>query len=149
MMRTCALGHHSNNCELSRCDCKCHKTIAEPRIPDFIETLEKMREIHLKKNEDYAIIGNPFANFDFTEDVLTIFSNNRDKTFVWPIACKLARLANLLDSDKPPNNESIEDSFIDIAVYVLLWKADYVARVKAAEHRKQWLDPGSIHIPPV
>lgn len=116
--------------------CTCHliklsqesQTIKTPRIPDFIDSLEKMKSIHESKNSDYATEGNPFANFDFTCEVLTIFANNRDKTYVWPIACKLARLANLLDSDKPPNNESIEDSFMDCAVYFLLWKADYKRR---------------------
>lgn len=122
------MAHHlaNQNCpknisHLYACMCDELKT---PRIPDFIDSLEKMKELHLKKNSDYATEGNPFANFDFTCEVMTHFKDNRDKTYVWPIACKLARLANLLDSDKPPNNESIEDSFIDIAVYVLLWKAD-------------------------
>jgi hypothetical protein len=93
-----------------------------PRIPDFIESLDKMRALHLRKNADYAQDSNPYSNFDFTEYVLSHFKSDLDKSFVWPIATKLARLANLLDS-KEPNNESIEDSFLDIAVYVLLWKA--------------------------
>lgn len=92
------------------------------RIPDFMDSLDKMRALHLRKNQDYAQDSNPYSNFDFTEFVLSHFKSDLDKSFVWPIATKLARLANLLDS-KEPNNESIEDSFLDIAVYVLLWKA--------------------------
>lgn len=109
-------------------ECTCKETITKPRIPDFLDSLDRMRELHIKKNEDYAIEENPFANFDFTEIVLGMFKNERDKTFVWPIACKLARLANLLSNDKPPNNESIEDTFIDIPIYTLLWKADVKRR---------------------
>lgn len=100
------------------------------RIIDFLNSIETMRALHLKKNADYAADDNPFQNFEFTEYVLKHFKTDRDKSFVWPIACKLARLANLLDSEKEPNNESIDDSFIDIAVYVLLWKADVRRRQK-------------------
>lgn len=96
------------------------------RIPEFLTTLEKMKELHLKKNEDYAASDNPFSNFDFTEFVLSQFKNDRDKTFVWPIATKLARLSTLLNSTREPNNESIEDSFDDIAVYIILWKCDFL-----------------------
>src|SRR5262245_45773582 len=95
------------------------------RIPDFISSLDKMRIIHEKKNEDYAPNDNPFNNFDVAEFGIRLFSNPRDQVFVVPIFTKLARLANLLSSSKLPNNESIEDSFIDIANYILLWKADY------------------------
>lgn len=98
------------------------------RIPTFIEALEKMKEVHIKKNEDYADPNNPFSNFDVSEYLISIFKSNRDKTFVWPIATKLARLATLLNSDRVPNNESIEDTFIDIANYVLLWRSDYLNR---------------------
>jgi hypothetical protein len=98
------------------------------RIPEFLRALEIMKEVHEKKNEDYADPTNPFSNFDFSEYCLRAFNNDRDKTFVWPISTKLARLATLLNSTKPPNNESIEDTFIDIANYVLLWRADFMNR---------------------
>lgn len=99
------------------------------RIPDFIESLKRMEDIHIKKNEDYASNNNPFSNFDVSEYGLTLFKNPRDGAFAWPIFTKLARLAVLLNNNRIPNNESIEDSFIDIANYVLLWKADYVRRL--------------------
>ena len=100
------------------------------KIPDFIESLEKMKKVHILKNEDYADPTNPFSNFDVSEYCISLYQNNRDKTFVWPIATKLARLATLLNSKAKPNNESIEDTMIDIANYVLLWKADLKNRVK-------------------
>ena len=66
------------------------------RIPAFIETLDKMKELHLKKNEDYAKENDPYSNFRFTEFVLSQFRREIDKSFVWPIATKLARLSQLL-----------------------------------------------------
>lgn len=102
------------------------------RIPEFIAALELMRKIHETKNHDYASGDNPFSNFDTAEYGLNLFTSTRDQVFVWPIFTKLARLANLLDtssdSGKKPNHESIGDSFIDIANYILLWRADYMNR---------------------
>ena len=98
------------------------------RIPEFIEALEKMRKVHEKKNEDYAEESNPFSNFDCSEYGLKLFSNPRDGSFAWPIFTKLARLSVLLNSSKSPNHESIEDTFIDIANYLLLWRADFMRR---------------------
>lgn len=100
----------------------------QSRIPDFLLSLEKMKEVHIKKNQDYASDDNPFSNFDASEYGLRMFHNPRDGAFAWPIFTKLARLSTLLNSGNEPNNESIEDSFIDIANYILLWKADYARR---------------------
>lgn len=101
------------------------------RIPEFSFTLEEMQKIHNLKNSDYAVDSNPFYNFDFTEFILSQFNNDRDKVFVWPIACKLARLSTLLNKKgEKPNNESIQDSLVDIANYVILWKCDISRRNK-------------------
>src|SRR3972149_5938730 len=94
------------------------------RIPEFIAALEKMKNIHIKKNEDYSSDSNPFSNFDVAEYGISLFKSDRDKTFACPIFTKLARLSVLLSTNKLPNNESIDDSFIDIANYILLWKID-------------------------
>lgn len=91
-----------------------------------MEALDKMREVHLKKNEDYASPTNPFSNFDVSEYLLSQFAYDRDKVFICFIATKLARLSTLLNSKNKPNNESIEDTFIDIANYILLWRADCI-----------------------
>lgn len=98
------------------------------RIPEFLEALEIMKEVHIKKNEDYADPTNPFSNFDVQAYIIGLFKNERDKAFAGMIAVKLARLATLLNSDKPPNNESIEDTFIDMANYDLLWRSDFIRR---------------------
>lgn len=92
-------------------------------IPGVINRLEKIRKIHEKKNEDYAAPGKSFENFERAAEVASWFKHDIDKAFIHNIATKLARLATLLNSDKPPNNESIEDSFDDLATYCLLWGA--------------------------
>lgn len=99
------------------------------RLPEFAETLDKMQEVYSSKNADYATSGsdNPFYNFDMTRSILSQFHDDRDKVFVWPIANKLARLIIILNSKKI-NNESVEDSLIDIANYVVLWKCDITRR---------------------
>ena len=115
------------------------------RIPEFLEALEKMKEVHIKKNEDYASDSNPFSNFDCSEYGLSLFKNPRDGAFAWPIFTKLARLSTLLNSNKEPNNESVEDSFIDIANYVLLWRADFIRRKK---YQHQMLVPEAVFADP-
>jgi hypothetical protein len=99
------------------------------RIPDFLQSLERMKEIHEKKNEDYATNDNPFSNFDVSAYCISLFNNNRDKAFASLIGTKLGRLSSLLNNDRKPNHESIDDTFIDLANYVLLWKADRLSRI--------------------
>jgi hypothetical protein len=94
------------------------------QVSEFSVTLEKMLEIHRSKSKDYASPDNPYSNFDVSEYGLRLFKNPRDQAFIWPIFTKLARLSTLLNSNNPPNNESIEDTMIDIANYVILWKCD-------------------------
>ena len=110
------------------------RTIGEqmpPRIPEFHATLAKIATLHEAKNQDYATDKDPFSNFVFTETAIELFRNNADKTFVWPIATKLARLSVLLSKTGLPNFESIEDSFDDIATYVILWKCDTMDLMRA------------------
>ena len=95
-------------------------------IPDFLNSLDKMRAIHIKKNADYAATGSPHENFEHSALIASWFKNNADVPYAVLIAIKLARLATLLNSGHTPNNESVEDTFIDLANYVLLWKASRV-----------------------
>lgn len=99
-----------------------------PRIPEFSTTLKQMEKLHIKKNDDYANNDNPFFNFDEITKMTSLFKNERDKTFAHFIANKFSRLANLLNSDKEPNNESIQDSLVDLANYAILWKCDISRR---------------------
>lgn len=90
-------------------------------IPEFVERLERILVIHDKKNRDYAGNGNPFENFERSAQVSEWFFDPIDKVFVTLITTKMARLATLLNSIHPPNNESIGDSFDDLTTYCNLW----------------------------
>src|SRR5690606_34763120 len=96
-------------------------------IPEVIKLLDEIKEIHSKKNADYASQDNQFENFTRAAYLISWFNNDADKTFVNHIATKLARLATLLNSKNAPNNESIEDSFLDLATYCILWASYYKA----------------------
>lgn len=98
-----------------------------PRVPEFIEAIEKMREIHIKKNEDYAEEYNPFSNFDFSSEFASHFRSEWSSYAVL-IGTKIARLSVLLAKEEKPNNESIEDTFIDVANYFLLWRAQWLRK---------------------
>lgn len=85
-----------------------------------------MKAIHEKKNQDYAGNNNPFENFERSAEVMKWFDNDIDKAFVCLITTKLARLATLLNNkERNPNNESIEDSYLDLSTYCALWSSYY------------------------
>lgn len=94
-------------------------------MKEIDEILEQIKNIQGRKSQDYASQGKDFENFERSEQIMSWFKNEFDKTFVWPISTKLSRLATLLNSDRPPNNESIEDSFLDLTTYCALWFAFY------------------------
>lgn len=96
-------------------------------IPEVITILNNIKTIHEKKNQDYSA-GGPFENFERAAELLSWFKHDKDKVFINHIATKLARLATLLGSDKTPNNESIEDSFLDLCTYCILWSASHEYR---------------------
>jgi hypothetical protein len=97
-------------------------------IPEFVKTLEDMRDIHEKKNRDYAGNNNPFENFERAATITEWFNDPVDKSFVNLIGTKLARLSTLLNRITPPNNESIDDSFLDLATYIVLWKVYHIQK---------------------
>ncbi len=98
----------------------------KPRIPEFIELLDASKAMHLKKNQDYANDLNPFSNFERSAMLISWFTNDIDKSFIALIGTKLARIAELSDG-RVPNNESLDDSFLDLVTYCGLWAA-YVKR---------------------
>jgi len=50
------------------------------------------------------------------------------------VGIKLARLAVVLT--KPPNHESVNDTFDDAIVYMAIWKADYHNRHTSTLHER-------------
>jgi hypothetical protein len=90
----------------------------------FNAVLDQMRSIHDRKVADYASTQNPYSNFEMSAEVAGV---PVETVFRVLIGVKLARLAELLNNAKTPNNESIDDSIIDLANYAALW-ASYRAR---------------------
>lgn len=92
--------------------------------PKFDALLAKMQATHDLKNADYAKAGNPYSNF---EEAAAVAGTDADTVFRVMIGIKLARLNELLSSGKIPNNESIQDSRLDLAVYAALWASYHEA----------------------
>lgn len=109
---------------------------------EFIDLIDKMRSIHESKAADYASSSNVDENFERVAIIQEWFNNPIDKAFAGFIAVKLARLAVLLNAEHKfkignesiiassykPNNESIDDSFLDMTVYSGLWGASHKRR---------------------
>lgn len=108
------------------------RTSSMPVIQEVMDALEKIGELHKRKNEDYATNSNPFSNFDVQAYFIDLFhfASPHDQAFVSLISVKIARLANLLSGDKEPKNESIEDTMLDLATYALIWRAHIIQRNK-------------------
>ena len=83
----------------------------------FIENLfTEMKGILLSKGNDYAN-KDVLSNFKLAGDICGIGAKINCLSL---IATKVARLGVLLNSDSAPNNESIQDSVIDLANYSIL-----------------------------
>jgi hypothetical protein len=85
--------------------------------PKFMALLEEMRKTHESKNADYAKADNPYSNFEGTAELAGV---SIDTVFRVLMGVKLMRLRELQGS-KMPNNESIQDSRKDLAVYAALY----------------------------
>ena len=90
--------------------------------------LAKCAEVRAKKEHDYARAGDKFSAFHFVGTLLDWCTlsglTGADAAFVGLIAVKLVRLMELLGRNRSPQNESVEDSFVDLVNYCVLW-ADY------------------------
>lgn len=105
----------------------------KPQYPDlFPGYTERMVSIRAKKRHDYSRPDNPYSNFDFVGNALAWAweSGVRGKhlTYIAMLAVKLARLIELTGTGEPPENESLEDTAIDMANYVLIWAEDITNR---------------------
>lgn len=102
-----------------------HETTTNPR---FSAALHRMEEVHNAKSHDYATDDNRYANFEFAEALVARFDDPHDQVFATMVGIKLARLGELLGGGKTPKYESIDDSFLDLANYVVLWWSSYQRR---------------------
>jgi hypothetical protein len=116
------------------------------------EILNRSKEIHLKKREDYASdpTANPFENFDRSSIIASWFPN-RYKSFAVLIGTKIARLGALLITGKTPSNESIDDTFLDLITYCALfygyWKERQLRESAAIEVGYEPIPDSDFQIP--
>jgi len=84
----------------------------------FDRVLDKMAKISDSKRHDYASTDDPFLNFTQVADISVL---TYDQVFMVWVVTKVVRLGQLVGQDKEPNNESIDDTIIDLANYAALW----------------------------
>jgi hypothetical protein len=89
----------------------------------FNKLMDEIKELHNRKNHDYASDDNPYSNFEFAAKIVEQFTNPVDQTFACMIGIKLARLGQLLGKGKEPNNESVRDTMRDLTTYCGIWTA--------------------------
>lgn len=77
---------------------------------------DQMSKIILSKGNDYSQ-GSRLSNF---YNVAAITNTTPQQACLNLIATKVARLGVLFSSGKLPNNESVQDSVIDLACYTAL-----------------------------
>jgi hypothetical protein len=92
----------------------------EQKYPETSQLLRELQDMQYKlfcsKQQDYGS-----GNISLGGDM----SNENDKKFAMlgitiRMNDKMQRLLNLIKEDKMPNNESIEDTLIDISTYALM-----------------------------
>ena len=87
-----------------------------PGHPKFFQLLEKMKEIHLAKNNDYAEDNDPLSNLKMCTQL------NVPAYIGVLIRCsdKYARLIQLSKKEARVKDESFQDTLLDLANYCLL-----------------------------
>lgn len=101
--------------------------------PKYDAVLAKMAELHDRKSQDYASDANRYSNFEFAGQLGALFTHPVDIAFATLIGVKLARLGELKGKGKAAQNESVQDTQMDLAVYASLW-ASYDGGSEAAEY---------------
>lgn len=83
--------------------------------PRFAEILEKMKQIHYAKDHDYSG-SKPFANFRECEK----FDVTPWKGVMVRMSDKWSRLCSLATKDAQVEDESFEDTLLDLANYSII-----------------------------
>lgn len=92
---------------------------------EFLDFIKSKQEDGLalinSKSADYAGEDKPFKNFDNVETICNIPS---EVGILVRMSDKITRIGNLLNKEADVNNESIEDTLLDLAnyAYILLAK---------------------------
>ena len=102
-----------------------------PSTQRFLDTLDTMRELHLRKGADYGTNADPFANVRASEDF---------GIPAW-VGCmvrandKMRRLQKAAQGGEMAN-ESVEDSLLDLAVYAAIGYVLYTEEARREAFRR-------------
>lgn len=89
--------------------------------PTHANLLKEIAAIHAKKAADYATESDPYSNFSFAASLAEKFTDPVDKVFATLIGVKIARIAELTQPGRKVNNESLDDSYVDLTNYSAIW----------------------------
>lgn len=84
---------------------------------EFEQILDEMLELHHRKMGDYARPEDPYLNFRKNSGVWGTLD------YLEPLKRateKMIRISELTQKNKEPNNESIDDSILDIAILAVI-----------------------------
>lgn len=108
-------------------------------IAELNHTHLQMWETMMRKGEDYS--GNSHQYTSFERNAETVFIPV-EHVFLALIGVKIARLRSLSEQSKAPNHESVRDSWLDLANYIVLYIA-YMAWKESNEIRPDLPNPAS------
>lgn len=83
-------------------------------------------ETHKKKSHDYSNEIDVLSNFKRLSEVaktMNIDVKTPQGYALFMILLKMDRINNLIENNKTPNNESIDDTILDMTVYTILMGA--------------------------
>jgi hypothetical protein len=89
----------------------------------FAEAMSELYDLHGKKGADYALDGDEFSNFESVADAMSSMFGiefNAGMAIQFNIEQKRERLVALRQNDREPTNESVLDTYRDLAVYQVL-----------------------------
>lgn len=97
--------------------------VLDPTDP-FESALLDIVRMNRRKRADYAADTDVFSNFRFTAPFTR---GGPEWSAVFNVAQKLARLLSLAENGRleAPENEAVEDTFLDLAVYAVIALAIY------------------------
>lgn len=87
-------------------------------INQVLLQLETMRSVMKAKGEDYSGQGHTWTNFELNAQIT---DTKIDHVFLHLIGVKFSRQASLLSRSRAPLHESIDDTWIDLVNYLVLF----------------------------
>lgn len=97
------------------------------RNDPFERVLIDIVDTNRRKRKDYAADGDPFSNFTLTSELLGLDGFDAVESALFNVCQKLARLKALRINGRMdnPENESVADTYLDLAVYAVITYAIY------------------------